>query len=191
MNSKITKRVTGRMPATNRILTVVAMLLMLVTGTAYAGSDRSFDQFHSVFFLTKYSSLKYKAENGDPSSQFRLANIYFEPERDDGIAQNFRKAAQWYHKAAMRGHPSAQYNLALMFDEGLGVDKDLVSSYVWYKVASLTDNPAAKGIQKDAISAMTDIREQLTDQQRAEADSYLADLQDRMERKRYRAPLER
>ncbi|MDH3715176.1 MAG: hypothetical protein OET44_15180, partial [Gammaproteobacteria bacterium] len=37
--------------------------------------------------------------------------------------------------AAEQGHQAAQFNLAILYDQGLGVSRDLVMAYVWFFVA--------------------------------------------------------
>ena len=41
-----------------------------------------------------------------------------------GVQQNPREGAEWIKRAADQGSASAQYRLALMHQEGLGVPKD-------------------------------------------------------------------
>ena len=45
-------------------------------------------------------------------------------------------ALRWYRAAAARGHPLAQYNLAVMYEDGEGVTQDLVEAYKWYTLAA-------------------------------------------------------
>lgn len=47
-----------------------------------------------------------------------------------------REAAQWFAKAAERGDPAAQFNLALFYEQGLGVEADMSSAASWYRRAA-------------------------------------------------------
>ena len=44
----------------------------------------------------------------------------------------FERASYWFKKAANLGLKDSQYNLAILYEEGLGVQKDLVEAYRWY-----------------------------------------------------------
>ena len=39
-----------------------------------------------------------------------------------GVEQNHVEALTWYRKAADQGWAAAQYNLGMMYEEGLGVE---------------------------------------------------------------------
>jgi TPR repeat protein len=54
----------------------------------------------------------------------------------EGVKQDKGEAVKWYLKAAQQNDVSAQYNLALAFDEGDGVAADLLSAYFWYRLAA-------------------------------------------------------
>jgi TPR repeat protein len=41
------------------------------------------------------------------------------------VVKNYKKAIEWYQKSAMKNYAPAQYNLGTMYDQGLGVEKDL------------------------------------------------------------------
>lgn len=49
--------------------------------------------------------------------------------------QDYRAAAALYEKAARKGNIDAQYSLGLMYSQGVGVEKNLVNSFVWLDVA--------------------------------------------------------
>ena len=47
-----------------------------------------------------------------------------------------REANDWYTKAAERGYTAAMFNLAIAYDEGLGVEKDQSIANSWYRKAA-------------------------------------------------------
>ena len=49
---------------------------------------------------------------------------------------NFKSAARWWQKASEGDLPEAQYNLARLYSDGVGVDKDLDKAKFWYKKAA-------------------------------------------------------
>ncbi|CCQ74074.1 tetratricopeptide repeat protein [Magnetospira sp. QH-2] len=73
-------------------------------------------------------------------AEFRMGQLHF---NGKGVAHDFNKARQWYRKAADRGHPVAQFLLGAMYEEGWGIDEDLITAYVYYRLAS-RDKPRLK-----------------------------------------------
>ena len=46
------------------------------------------------------------------------------------------EAAKWYDHASNLGHAKAQFHLALLYDEGLGIPQDKVLAFQWYQRAA-------------------------------------------------------
>jgi localization factor PodJL len=68
--------------------------------------------------------------------------------RDAGAAQrNYRDAGAWFERAANRGFPDSQYNLAILYERGLGIEQDLQRAYQWYVQA------AKAGVKEAAAQA--------------------------------------
>ncbi len=64
---------------------------------------------------------------------------------------DFLKASYWFQKAAEFGFKDSQYNLAILYEKGLGVKRDIVQAYVWYAIAaSKADAEAAS--KRDIIA---------------------------------------
>ncbi len=57
-----------------------------------------------------------------PVSQFAVANMYW---KGIGVKQNYKKAVEWYNKAADNGMTGAKKSLAIAYIYGLGVEPDL------------------------------------------------------------------
>ena len=54
----------------------------------------------------------------------------------DGVDVNYKKAIEWYKKAAEQGYADAQYNLGIMYENGHGVDQDDSMAMRWYAKAA-------------------------------------------------------
>ena len=68
---------------------------------------------------------------------------------------DYRTAAQWFRKAAMRGVADSQYNLGILYARGIGVDQNLAESYKWFALAAQQgDQDAAK--KRDDVAARLD-----------------------------------
>ena len=85
--------------------------------------------YENVKFKYEYSIEKY-AEQGDADSQFALALMYEDVERD------YVKAREWLEKAAAQGHTNAQISLAYLYTNGLGVERDYLKAMEWYEKAA-------------------------------------------------------
>jgi uncharacterized protein len=51
----------------------------------------------------------------------------------------------WYRKAAEQGDAHAQFNLGVMYADGIGVPQDAVQAYMWYNLA------AAQGVNQRMV----------------------------------------
>ena len=84
--------------------------------------------------------------------------MYYEGE---GVSQDYKKAAEWFTKAAEQGNARAQNMLACMYYEGKGVSEHYVESYKWAILA---------GKNGEVVSSIKDsLRKQMTPAQIAQA----------------------
>ena len=65
----------------------------------------------------------------------------------NATALSYREAAAWFEQAAKKGFPDSQYNLALLYEHGLGIEQDLLRAYQWYAEA------AKAGVKEAAVQA--------------------------------------
>lgn len=100
--------------------------------------------------------LEQAAEQGHTQAQFNVGVMYF---NGQGIASGWRdiwplslltrsrnraEAAEWYERAASAGHADAQYYLATMYQQGMGVPEDPVRAHFWAQAARENDHGAAR-----------------------------------------------
>jgi localization factor PodJL len=64
-----------------------------------------------------------------------LAVLYAEGSLGGG--PDYATAARWFAEAAAYDIRDSQYNLAVLFERGLGVRTDLPQAYLWYSIADL------------------------------------------------------
>jgi len=76
-----------------------------------------------------------------------------------GVPQNYKKALALFSKAAKEQYPAAQYYLGMMYEQGLGTSRDLISACVWYA-------RAAKKGDSMASERYNALEKQLTPEQR-------------------------
>jgi hypothetical protein len=81
------------------------------------------------------------AEKGFSRAQANLAAIYLQG--DEGIPVNYEEAHKWFAAAAVQNLAVAQYNLGLMYELGLGVEKNDARALGWYNLAAKAGQPEA------------------------------------------------
>lgn len=86
------------------------------------------------------SDLQKKAEAGDASAQFALAEAY---DFGNGTAQSDKNALFWYCKSADQGFAAAQNSLGLMYRTGKGVEPSKEQAAAWYRKAAKQGNAKA------------------------------------------------
>ena len=64
--------------------------------------------------------------------QFRLAEVYLE---GNYVPKNSAKAFELFLKAAEQKMPTAQFNVGVMYERGLGVKADLNQALAWFRAA--------------------------------------------------------
>jgi len=75
------------------------------------------------------------AEAGHPMAQYDIAEIFYFGEGE--VLQERNHSHDWYRLAAKKGVIIAQFKLAQMLLEGIGVEKDDVVGMMWLDIASL------------------------------------------------------
>jgi TPR repeat protein len=83
--------------------------------------------------IEEFAEFLERTNGGDDSTFLVLGEKYA---TGDGVAQNLVKAAKWFEKAALLGHPQAQYNLGILYIKGEGVAKDFAKAAEWLQKAA-------------------------------------------------------
>ncbi|KAG0376456.1 hypothetical protein BGX24_007718 [Mortierella sp. AD032] len=120
----------------------------------------------------RFAATELRARLGDRDAQFALGELYdhglgavqsasqaFEwykkaagqglvvTERVEGLRPTYLSddsfAANWFQKAAVQGHATAQYNLGNMYYTGQEVKKDYSKAFDWYLLAANQDHASA------------------------------------------------
>ena len=69
------------------------------------------------------------SSKGDAEAQNKIGDMYF---YEQGVGQDYKKAALWYEKAANQGHKIAQYNTAYLYKKSYKSEKAIK----WYEKAA-------------------------------------------------------
>ena len=165
------------------------LLLVLVIGlfslTLEADGLREVTSQKNVY-VTEWSKLKHRAEQGDPEALFVLGNFYFDPPKGSGYRKNYKKAAEYYFQASIRDYPAAQYNVALMLHQGLGFEKNTAESYAWFYLASINPSPVAKHINSKTAVIVDQLNSELTTTELSNAQAKVENYRQIIKTKRYR-----
>lgn len=94
----------------------------------------------NTFPLPPLSNPETAAPNPDYADAEVQFNLGLKFAMDQGAAQDYGRAAEWYRKAAEQNHSLAQFNLGVMYARGQGVARDAAQSAVWFdRAAKLGD----------------------------------------------------
>ncbi len=129
-----------------KLISIIAILIFAITSISYANTDFDFRIENKEKFQSVVKGFKKLAEQGDPGNQFMLATIYYDN-------QYYKQAAEWYTKAAVQDNSDdhqyssdAQYNLGIMYVQGLGVERSDIKAISWFKKAAKNGNKDAQKI---------------------------------------------
>ncbi len=92
-------------------------------------------------------------KQGFAPAQYNLGVMY---DKGQGVRQNFKKAVNWYQKAAEQGHPEALYELGVMYAEGQGIEQDFIEAYKLLSIAAKAGRSGSKN-QLDKLNWLSPI----------------------------------
>lgn len=89
----------------------------------------------------RFEAAKTLAEQGEADAMYNLGQMY---ELGMGVADDRKKAYEWYQKAAEKDHPDAAYQMGYAFYWGkAGRKKDRSRAFQWFQQAAEQGNRAA------------------------------------------------
>ena len=74
----------------------------------------------------------------------------------DGVKQDFTRGRYWIHQAALKGYPLAQYNLGVMFFDGIGGIQNQECAVHWLNKAASEGNETREMAQQ-ALAALSEL----------------------------------
>jgi TPR repeat protein len=111
---------------------------LLITGLAVAGPlEDATKAYDHGDYATAFRIFKPLAEEGNASTQYKLAFMYM---RGESIPRDFAEGQKWIRKAAEQGNADAQYSLGMDYDIGHGVPKDFAEALKWFWKAAEQGN---------------------------------------------------
>ena len=115
----------SRSQTQSRVL-VTAMLLAVVTmAIAAPPPDAGWRAYQKRDFPAALADFEQRARDGDRVAQFNLAMMLM---RGEAGATDVAGGLTWLQRSADAGLPQAQYNLGLMYENGVGVARSLTQA---------------------------------------------------------------
>jgi hypothetical protein len=100
-------------------------------------------------YRTAHAACQGPAQAGDVRCQAFMGLMYVNGQVGTRSASDLKIAAGWFTRAAEQNLAPAQFNLALMYERGLGVPRDLGAAKEWYRRAAVQGHPkAAEGLMR-------------------------------------------
>ncbi|NOZ66314.1 MAG: sel1 repeat family protein [Alphaproteobacteria bacterium] len=137
---------------------LMAMLTIAALSTAAQASSKSYLLGLSFFQDgDAESALKIwtpLSKQGDPDAQFIIGALYESGQY--GYEQSYKKAAELFSSAAEKGHARSQFNLAMFYYDGRGVEKSIDKMVFWLKKAEASGMPEAAAALKEIQKIIAD-----------------------------------
>ncbi len=121
------------------------------------GVERSYERARSLY--------EQAANAGNARAMHNLGVLFVE--NGDGWP-DYASAAGWFRKAAEFGVRDSQFNLAVLYARGMGVEQNLVQSFMWFSIAAAQGDPEATR-KRDEVAARLDARDLAAAKAMAEA----------------------
>lgn len=125
---------------------IAALLWAIRSPGALADTDGAWQAYRAGRYEAALKELKALAEGGDVDARYYLGTLY-----SDGkaVKRDYRRAVEWYGKAAARGHGDAEFTLGFLYLGGAGegtnaVAADLQLAAKWLKIAAAKGHIAAQ-----------------------------------------------
>ena len=106
----------------------------LFTGTTMEEAKEMAQKANPFASRSQITALEKKASTGDLNAQLEVARLYAAGAGKGG--KDYKKALEWYYKAAQQGNPKAQLEIGRMYEKGLGIGQDNFRAAEWFRVAA-------------------------------------------------------
>ncbi|MDD9910088.1 MAG: peptidoglycan-binding protein [Ahrensia sp.] len=93
------------------------------------------------------------AQQGNARAMHNLAVIRATGNPPDA-APDMTSAIEWFKQAANLGIKDSQFNLGILYGQGMGVPQNLAESYKWFAIAAKTGDTDAAGKRDEVANAM-------------------------------------
>jgi len=153
-----------------RILALLFLVVLIPAPASAAPDDNYKTVYEGHVYDTDTRIIEILADQGNPAAENRVGEFYryaaFTKQKYKGVGgeQGYEEAVKFFRKAGQAGNPKAQYNLAMMYENGWGVARDYKESAAWYQKAAAQNQILAqanlavqyengRGVKQDYVEA--------------------------------------
>jgi TPR repeat protein len=129
------------------LLGVIACVLLAMA--LQDGTETSLQEMHSK---TEDLSLSNAERSNAYAQDGRALENDYQAGTNAFRSKRYTEAEALFRKTALGGHSGAQFNLGMLYENGLGLPKDGVQACYWYRVAAQNKNAdAQKALDRPSI----------------------------------------
>jgi len=123
----------GLWAARAAVLAIGLSMTLMWSVAARAEFKRGYAAYKRGDYTTALREWRDDAAQGDAKAQHGMGVLNL---RGRAVAEDPRKAVDWFSRAARHGHAGAQYELGILNAAGIGLRQDLVQAYVWFYLSA-------------------------------------------------------
>lgn len=154
------------------LIAVIAGLgtgLMGAVHLATAGEEQAREAMQAGDYDKAIQELQPLADQGSPTAEYLLAEIYF-----GGHGGDLQQALKWMTASADQGYAQAQARLGMIYATGRGVPINNIEAYRWFSLAAKSADPKAK-LKTISEANKGAIAKRLSPAERQQAEALVAD----------------
>ncbi len=144
---------------------IIILLFLLISTAARADFNDGVIAYLTGDYDKAFTTMQSLGEvSNHDYAQYYLGMMYM---KGQGVTQDYKKASEWFRKAAEQNVPQAQYKLGDLYFNGRGVPKDYEFAYIWFKVGAshghgLSKNAVDKAKQKLSQTELSEAEKIIT-----------------------------
>lgn len=120
--------------------------------TLYGVAGKPSDLIEAVDYYEKAASL------GCSIAKYKLGMIYFSKQKQNTLLTSSQlpslpKSILWLTQAAKEGYAEAQFKLSTLYQQGIGLPKDIIQAYLWQSVAIASQKRYNKALMSSPFAA--------------------------------------
>ena len=151
------------------LIAVIAGLGAGLMTAANAGEEQAREAMQAGDYQKAINELQPLADQGSPTAEYLLAEIYF-----GGHGGDLQQALKWMTASANQGYAQAQARLGMIYATGRGVPVNNVESYRWFSLAAKGADPKTQ-LKTISEANMGAIAKRLSPTERQQAEALVAE----------------
>ncbi len=152
------------------VIAAIAVLgagLISTAPQATADEAQARELMHAGQYEKAIQELQPLADQGSPTAEYLLGEIYFQ-----GKGGDMQQALKWLTASAEQGYAQAQARLAIIYAKGMGVPVNNIEAYRWFALAAQSADPKSD-LKTISETNKAVIFKRLSPAERSEAESLI------------------